>query len=47
MLDCSSLFLFIRLTIYRAVHLTNCCHAMPRRFKKVSRRFEWSQSHHL
>jgi len=45
--DYLSLFTFPHLTIYRAFHLTTCCHGMLRRFEKVSRRFEWSRSHHL
>jgi len=41
MSDCLSLFIFPRLTIYRAVRLTTAvCHAMSRRFVNVSRRFE-------
>jgi hypothetical protein len=48
MSHCLSLFIFPRLTIYCAVHLTNAiCHVMLKRFVNVSRRFESLQSHHL
>jgi hypothetical protein len=48
MSHCLSLFVFPRLTIYRAVHLiTAICHAMPRRFVNVSRRFEWCKLQRL
>jgi hypothetical protein len=47
MSHCLSLFEFPRLTIYRAVRLTNCCHAMSRRFVNVSRRFERLQTHYF
>jgi len=48
MSNCLSLIIFPHLTIYSAVRLTTAvCHAMLRRFVKISRRFEWWQSHHL